>query len=101
MKRRVVLRTSVGVGLSLLGGCVAIPRETQPEWPLIGYLGTAAAADPANVRNIADFRNGLREQGLIEGHNVTVDWRWAEGRVDPWARQRTAELVALGARVIV
>ena len=101
MKRRMFLRSSAAVGIGLLCGCAPASRPTRQTLPLIGYLGTAAAADPVNVRAVEDFRQALREQGLIEGQNVWIEERWSEGRGHAWARERTSELVALGARVLV
>jgi putative ABC transport system substrate-binding protein len=101
MKRRMFLRASAGASIGLLSGCVAQSHQPQRASTLIGYLGTAAAADPANVRALEEFRQGLREQGLFEGKNVSIEERWSDGRGHAWAREQTAELVALGAQVLV
>jgi putative tryptophan/tyrosine transport system substrate-binding protein len=101
MKRRVFLRASAGAGIGLLSGCVAQSHQPQRASTLIGYLGTAAVADPANVRAVEEFRQGLREQGLFEGKTVSIAERWSDGRGHTWAREQTAELVALGAQVLV
>ena len=101
MKRRMFLHASAAAGMGLLSGCAPVVRSTQPRLSLIGHLGITAAADPASLLSIEEFRRGLREQNLIEGENVAIDQRWLEGRGHSWARTQTTELVALGASVIV
>jgi putative tryptophan/tyrosine transport system substrate-binding protein len=48
--------------------------------PVIGFLAGASAAEW--VQNVAAFRRGLGEIGYVEGRNVTIDYRWADGRFD-------------------
>ena len=45
----------------------------------IGFLGAASASAPTSLRRVEAFRKGLRELGYVEGANVIVDFRWAEG----------------------
>ena len=45
----------------------------------IGFLGAASASAAVSARRVEAFRRGLRELGYIEGKNVIVDFRWAEG----------------------
>jgi len=66
--------------------------------PRIGFLGNSTAALEANL--VAPFREGLREAGYIEGRNVVIDYRWAEGTYERFPAL-IAELVALKADVIV
>jgi putative tryptophan/tyrosine transport system substrate-binding protein len=71
----------------LLGGALTASnawrfaaRAQQKATPVIGYLG-AGALGPSAV-NVAAFRQGLSDSGYVEGQNLTVVYRWAEGRVD-------------------
>ena len=48
--------------------------------PIIGFLRPSAAEPVAHL--LAAFREGLREAGFVEGQNITIDYRWAEGQDD-------------------
>jgi putative ABC transport system substrate-binding protein len=71
--------------ITLLGGAtIAWPlpaRAQQPGLPVIGYLSGGSAIDET-PREILGFIRGLAETGYVEGQNVTIEYRWSEGRKD-------------------
>jgi putative tryptophan/tyrosine transport system substrate-binding protein len=55
-------------------------RAQQPTMPVIGILGPGSAESDAY--RVAAFRQGLNASGYVEGQNLTVEYRWAEGHYD-------------------
>ena len=90
--------------ITLLGGVAAWPlvaHAQQPAMPVVGFLGTASAYPFAHL--LAGLRRGLQETGFIEGRNVAVQYRWAEGQYDrvpalaaDLVRRQVAVIVTVG-----
>jgi len=84
--------------LALLAAPLAAAAQPPSKIPRIGYLG--ADSPSAGAPLLEAFRQGLRELGYIEGQNIFIDYRWAEGRPDRFPTL-AAELIQLKVDVIV
>jgi putative tryptophan/tyrosine transport system substrate-binding protein len=88
--------------ITLLGGAMAWPLAVQAQQPgkppTVGFLGAASAS--AWSQWVAAFVQRLRELGWIEGRNLTIEYRWAEGRNDR-AAEFAVEFVRRKVDVIV
>src|SRR5262249_58315755 len=72
-----------------------VARAQRPTTPVIGFLGTSTER-PVRLRA---FQQGLGETGFIEGQNVAIEYRWAEGHSDRFP-ELAVDLVRHGVAVI-
>jgi putative ABC transport system substrate-binding protein len=83
----------------LLVGCAAMAEAQQPvKIPRIGYLASVPLS--THSPRTEAFRQGLRELGYVEGKNIVIEWRYAEGKLDRLPTL-AAELVRLKVDIMV
>ena len=95
MDRRTFL---CGLTLGSLASPLAAEAQSAGKVPLIGYVGNSSPS--LEPRLLGAFRDGLRNLGYVEGQNIRIEYRWAEGRYERFP-DFMAELVRLRVEVIV
>jgi putative tryptophan/tyrosine transport system substrate-binding protein len=90
----------VALVLALLAGPHAAEAQLAGTVPRIGVLSPSAPSDPRMQRRLEAFQQGLRELGYVEGQNIAIESRWAEGRYERLPAL-AAELVQLKVNVIL
>ena len=66
--------------ITLIGGAAAWPLAARTQQPAIGFLN---GQTPAQLEDrLPAFRRGLNDMGYVEGRNVAIEFRWAEGEYD-------------------
>ena len=90
--------------LALLGAAAAWPLDPHAQQRAkvarIGYLAPGSPDNLLVAQNLDAFRRGLRDLGYVEGRNIVIDFRWAEGKYDRLS-ELVAELIRLNVDVIV
>ena len=85
--------------LSVLGAPLAAEAQPPSQVPRIGFL-SGSALTPELAHGLEAFRQALREHGWVEGHNLAIEYRFAEGRFEHLPTL-AAELVSLHVDVLV
>ena len=100
MGESVVSKNLIRLALCALVFSLSVPAEAQQPKKVhrIGYLTTASAASNLNIRG--GFLDGLRQLGYVEGQNIIIEYRYADGRNERLPKL-AADLVALKVEVIV
>src|SRR6266851_7163421 len=90
---------------TLAGGLLATPLASEAQQPAgkiarVGFLSPTSPSDPGNPRRLGALQEGLRELGYMEGQNIAIESRWAEGKYERLPGLAT-ELVRLKVDIIV
>ena len=94
----------IGLAVVFTIGLFAAPPASEGqqagEIPRVGYINPGYSSDQVRLRRFEAFRQGLRDLGYVEGRNIAIDSRWAEGKDDRYPTL-AADLVRLKVDVIV
>jgi putative tryptophan/tyrosine transport system substrate-binding protein len=97
MKRAAV--PSILIGVTLLAVAVIAEAQQAKKVPRIGYLISGSPSSTREIGEVEAFRQGLRELGYVEGQNIAIEYRYAEG-VDERLLNLATELVQLNVDLI-
>jgi putative tryptophan/tyrosine transport system substrate-binding protein len=99
LTRRQLVQDAGALGLGLLAGCGRLPWQAPapPKVPRIGWLSSAV---PGPMPFLESFQRGLRDLGYVEGQNLVIEYRYAEGQAERFPGL-AAELVRLPVDAIV
>jgi putative ABC transport system substrate-binding protein len=90
------------IALLLIVGGLTLPAMAQPVGKVwrIGFLGPSGATSPVWIARVEQLKTGLRELGYVEGKNLAIEYRWADGKLERLPAL-AAELVRLKPDVLV
>ena len=91
---------AVVLALSFTFAPLGTAAQPAVKVPRVGYLNPGSSSDPVSQRRLEAFRQGLRDLGYMEGQNIAIEPRWAEGQYDRYPAL-AADLVRLKVDVIV
>jgi ABC-type uncharacterized transport system substrate-binding protein len=99
MRRHLLVLLGVGVGV----GSLAWPLFAQAPAQTLPVIGFLSSVSPGSTQLMAAFHQGLGDTGFVEGRNVAIEYRWAEGRYErlpslaaELVRRRVAAIVTTG-----
>jgi putative ABC transport system substrate-binding protein len=92
--------TTAVVLLLLLASVSTAAAQPGEKVPRVGYLHPGSSSDPLRQRRLEAFRQGLRESGYVDGQNIAIESRWADGQYDRYPAL-VADLVRSKVDVIV
>src|SRR5262245_56582329 len=95
-----VIGLAVVVAVSLILAPHIAEAQQRDQIPRVGYLSPGSPSDAVRLRRFEAFRQRLRELGYVEGQNIAIEPRWAEGKYDRYP-DLAADLVRLKVDAIV